>query len=117
MSKRYILQYAQYCFCLFFALWSLGCAARYSTEHLRSLAPAAEIIDVCVRMPTFESEMVVVAHNSQSGKSVSDRDWEEFEQFAETADVVYRYDPNAPGGDKPQGLPWPYHNLTCQTYA
>ena len=61
--------------------------------------------------------MVVFAHNSQSGKSVSDLDWDEFEQFAETADVLYRYDPNVPGGDKPQGLPWPYHNLTCQTLS
>lgn len=111
--KRFILRYGRYLFCHVFALSFLGCAARYSTENLRSLAPAAELIDVCVRMPTVESDAVVVAHNSQAGTSVSDRDWEAFERAAETAEVIYRYDPNAPE-DSAKRLPWPYHKMSCR---
>ncbi len=114
--KHFILRYGRYLFCLVLALWSMGCAARYSTENLRSLAPAAEIIDVCVRIPTVESDMVVAAHNSQTGDSVSDRDWEAFERAAETADVIYRYDPNAPN-ESASRLPWLYHKMSCRTVS
>ena len=116
MLKRFIVRYVQVCFCIVLALSSTGCAARYSTENLRRLAPAAELVDVCTRIPTVESDTVVVAHNSQTGASVSDRDWDAFERAAETADVIYRYDPNAPE-ESASRLPWPYHKMSCQTVS
>ncbi len=94
----------------------MGCAARYSTENLRSLAPAAELINVCVRFPTFGPEMLVVAHNSSAQTSVSDDDWDEFERAAEAADYIYRYDPNAPK-DSASRLPWPYDRMSCDSVS
>jgi hypothetical protein len=98
------------------ALAPLGCGARYSIEALHAMAPGADIIDVCVRVPNVYPDAVVWSHNQHSRMTVADDDWDKFQQFAETADVVYRYDPNAPD-ESAERLPWPYQTMSCRTLS
>jgi hypothetical protein len=98
--------------CAVTALSLLGCAVNYSNEALHAMAPGVEIVDVCVRMPARKNYWVVLAFNAQSRKATTNRDGDEFERAAKTADVIYRFDPNAPE-DSPLRLPWPYNKMTC----
>ena len=98
------------------AVANMGCASRYSQSYLQSRAPQAEIVQVCVTPPTVETNATVWAHNIRSRETKSDKDWEKFERFAETADVIYRYDPNAPA-ESTSRLPWPYKHMSCRTVS
>jgi len=102
--------------CAVIALSLIGCASRYSTEALHAMAPSADIVDVCTRMPTVEDGTAAWAYKMSSQTTVSDRNWDNFEQFAETADVIYRYDPNAPE-ESASRLPWPYQDMSCRTLS
>lgn len=115
-STRVFWKALRFASCVVFVLTLVGCTSRYSMEALHAIAPSADIVDVCTRMPTVESGAVAWAHKMSSRMTVSDADWDEFERFAETADILYRYDPNAPE-ETAQRLPWPYQDMSCRTLS
>lgn len=98
------------------AVANMGCASRYSQSYLQAIAPHAEIVQVCAQPPTVETNATVWAHNIRSRETKSDRDWDEFERFAEAADIIYRYDPNAPA-ESTSRLPWPYQHMSCRSVS
>ncbi len=116
MTKRFLVLCSRLLICLMAVCSLPACVSQYTVQALHDLNPAAEIIDTCVRIPTVESGTSVAAFKRSTGETVSDRDRDKFEQFAETADVFYLYDPNAPR-QTPQRLPWPYEHMTCDTLS
>lgn len=96
------------------ALSSFGCAARYSTENLHSIAPNAGIAEVCARFPMGDPDATVVAYNSKTRIAVSDGNWSKFTKFAaEEADFIYRYDPLLPN-ETTELFPDPYKKISCR---
>ncbi len=93
-----------------------ACSPMLTKKDLHAMNPAAEIIDVCARVPTVEDDARVWGYRSALDETVSDRDRGAFERFAPNADTFYWYDPMAPS-DSPQRLPWPYHHLQCSTQS
>jgi len=116
MTQCFLVLCSRFLICLTLLSALPACVSQYTVEFLQRLNPAAEVIDTCVQMPTGEPGTSAYAHKISSRETVSDRDRAAFEQFAATADIIYRYDPNAPRRT-PQGLPWPYENLTCDTLS
>ena len=102
--------------CVMLALTQFACASRYSTEALQAMAPGADIVQVCVRTPNVGTGAIVWAFNQQSRITASDEHWDNFERVAETAHVLYRYDPDAPENSA-ERLPWPYQTMSCRTLS
>lgn len=91
-----------------------GCASRYSVAALRALNASARIVGTCVRHPALGDVAEVYAHNESTGETVSDGDWDKFEEVAREANTIYRFEPEMASADS-YPLPWPYQDLTCRS--
>jgi hypothetical protein len=116
MMKRRVLEW--YHFAILLVAWIVlsGCASRYTNEAIRALNPSARFAKTCVRHPALSDRAEVYAYNARTRETVADSDWDLFEEAAEKADILYRFDPDVPARYS-HPLPWPYEYMTCDSVS